>query len=93
MASTTGPARSGHSRSSRLVTVTKLPARKTPTTPGTAKSRAASGETSGATTSGKFAVAPRGITSSLSTHLMLCGLGVRSACMRKERGSRGIAGS
>src|SRR5262245_12422357 len=83
IASTIGCARSVHSSSGRLVTVTKFEARKTPQTPSTAKSRAASGETPREGRASKCALAPPGTSGWPSTHLMLFGFGVRSACMRK----------
>src|SRR5262245_18350754 len=85
MASTTPCATSVHTSSSRFVTVTKCEARNTDSMPGTAKSRAASGDTSAPTGCRKFAVIPGATISFESTHLKLCGFGVRSACMRKSR--------
>src|SRR5262245_17591662 len=83
IASTIGCARSVHSTSGCLVTVTKFEARKTPQTPSTAKSRAASGETAADGALSKCALRAPSTTGCPSTHLMLLGFGVRSACMRK----------
>jgi hypothetical protein len=85
MASTRGWARSAHSNSSRFVTVTKFEAMKTPTTPSTAKSRAARGESAEPTASGKLVLWPGSASGSARTHLTLFGFGVRSACIRKPR--------
>src|SRR4030095_14368886 len=54
-------------------------------TPWTSNRRAASGEISGLGADSKCAVAEPSTTGRPSTHLMLVGLGVRSACMRKPR--------
>src|SRR5258706_5412557 len=74
-----------HSTSGRLVTVTKFDARNAPVTPSTWNRRAASGETSGLGADSKCALAAPSTTGRPSTHLMLFGFGVRSACMRNPR--------
>src|SRR5262249_15079295 len=68
-------------------------ARNAPTTPSTSNSRAASGETSGLGADSKCALAAPSTTCRPSTHLMLLGFGVRSACMRNPRSIRDSGGS
>ena len=64
-----------HDAASALLTVTKLPSMKTPTTPSSSKSRLAKGESAAASFDEKDLL-PSSITLTLSVNFMALGLGV-----------------